>query len=74
VLLLAQFITILNRYLFKKGAVMVFWWHIPVIPALGMYGQENQECKTLSSKFEASLGYLKTCLQKQTNKTPKSPK
>jgi hypothetical protein len=42
------------------------WWHMPVIPVLGMRKQEDQEFKAslLHGKLDASLGYIeRPCLK-----------
>lgn len=43
----------------------VIRWHMPVIPALEKWRQEEQDFKT---SFEASLGYVSYCLGERTNK------
>lgn len=43
----------------------VIQWHMPAIPALEKWRQEEQDFKT---SFEASLGYVSYCLGEQRNK------
>jgi hypothetical protein len=50
-----------------KGLSQSVVWHVPVIPALGRWRQEDL-------KFEARLGYIRPCLNKKNKKRKKKRK